>query len=119
MNEHDVHELAAASGLGGVIGLLVASFRGAILRKYGGGGAWFRGLGASLFVGVLTAWSMHDYVDSPFKTGSLIAFCSFIADDLLQGMTVVGNLIRENPIGFIGRLRDAWAGRRHDDTGTP
>lgn len=103
--------LLGSAGIAGVIGLVTGIARGVVQARHGSIGAWVRGITASLVVGVMTGWALHDTDMTPTLQAAIIAVCAYTADDVLLGLLVLGSLFSRDPAAFAGRVIDSVRGR--------
>lgn len=91
----------------GVIGFLVGVGRGVIVERHGSVRDWMAGIAAACVVAVLLGWALRASRVDWMWTMVVVGVCSYIAQDVLAGLSVLGGLIRTDPLGGIGRIIDA------------
>lgn len=108
--------LLATASAAGFIGLLTGIARGIIQQKHHGWGGFFRGMVASVFVGVMVGWGLADMELSMTKQAIIIALASFLADDVLLGLQELARLFGADPFGTIDRVWKAFRGQGNPTT---
>ena len=112
MNTPDEYkDLAVTAGVAGSISLVAATMRHVMLERHGGWRPLLRGCFASVVVAILVGWSLYA-VSLPFPVEmAIVGVCAYLGDDILQGLLVIGRLLRENPAGVASRILDAIRGK--------
>jgi hypothetical protein len=88
-------EIAAVSGVGGLI-LGVAKI--IIHERHGTFFRFFRGGVSSVVVAVLVGFALADSGFSWPRQAAIIGVLAYVADDMLNGLLILGNLFAKNPI---------------------
>lgn len=104
-DDEDLRRIVAITAASGLAGLLVGAFRGVIQEKYGGWLGFVRGMAASIVVAVMAGLALHDADLSPTRQAAVIGLAAYVADDVLSGIVLLGQLFRNDPIGF---FRSVW-----------
>lgn len=94
-----------------VMGLIGSSAAGAAQFKHGGWGGVIRALVIGIVVAILVGFGLNDYVDSQFFKFAIIGGCAAIGEDIWFGLKAMGAGLRQDPLGYAGRIIDALRGR--------
>lgn len=95
----------------GVIGLAVGFVSGLIERKHGGWLAFWQSIGKGIVVAVIVGLGIQSYVQEETMRLCIIGAAAVISDDIWLGLRAIGRLLKEDPLGTIGRLINAFRGK--------
>lgn len=103
-SKEQYNELLTSAGLAGLISVVAAVVRHIILERHGGWKPLLRGMVASALVAVIVGWGLFA-VSLPFPVQmAIVGMCAYLGDDILLGILVIGNMIRNDPTSFITKI---------------
>lgn len=111
MNQDEWQKFMNVAAPAGGIGFAVAVFRG-VIEQQGGWRKWFAGLAAAIVVGIVVGLGLHSTDVPVFMQHSIVIVCSYVARDILMGLTQVSGMVASKPLETIGRIIDFIRGRR-------
>jgi hypothetical protein len=109
--DSEFEKLLVTTSTTGTVALVIGVFRGIIQEKHGNFMTFFRGVLASVTVAVLVGWGLSETSLSLTSQMCIVGVCSYLADDVLLGLLVLGRLFREDPGSFFSKFYDAIRGR--------
>lgn len=113
----DIRRLISLLTLPALVGLAVGVAK-LVQDRHGGWGPAFAGLVSSMLVACLTGLALHGVTFSVDETWNaalkamFIGIASYVADDLLYGLRRMVSALRDDPVGFLLRLRAIWRGEK-------
>lgn len=110
MNQEEWNKLLGVAAPAGGIGFAVAVFRGVIERQ-GGWRIWLSGLAAAGIVGMTVGLGIHASDIPIYAQLAVVILCSYVARDILMGLTQVSGMIASKPFETLERIRDFLRGR--------
>ena len=111
-DEQEIKILVLTATTSGIVALLSGVARLIIQQKYGSWTIFLRGLLSSIVVGVMVGFAVEDYSAMTAGKLTLVAASAYLAEDLLVGFSIMGNLFRQDPLGFLYRIMDAIKGKK-------
>lgn len=111
MNQDEWNKLLGVAAPAGGIGFAVAVFRGVIERQ-GGWRIWLSGLAAAVVVGITVGLGIHASDAPIYVQFAIVIVCSYVARDILMGLTQISGMVASKPIETLGRILDFIRGRR-------
>lgn len=94
-----------------VVGLVGSAVAGAAQFKHGGWGGVARALVIGSGVAVLVGFGVSEYITSQTVKFAIIGGCAAIGEDIWFGLKAMGQGIRNDPLGYVSRVIDAFRGR--------
>lgn len=101
------------------VGLIGCVPQGVLQKKHGGWPGFFSALAVGVSMSVIVGLGVKDYVHSDTLRLAIVGGSAVISDDIWAGLRAVGRLIREDPLGSLGRLIDALRGKPVAAPSTP
>lgn len=111
MDQKDWGALYNVAGPAGAIGFAVALFRG-VIDQCGGWRRWVASLFASVLVAVFIGLGLHDTGVPVIMQSAVVGLCSYIARDILMGLTQLSGMLATSPLEFLQKVREAIKGRQ-------
>jgi hypothetical protein len=102
-----------------ITGLIGSLSQGVMQKKHGGWPGFFSALIVGVSVSVIVGLGIKDYIASDTLRLAIVGAAAVISDDILAGLRAVGRLVREDPLGSLGRLIDALRGAKAPTTTKP
>lgn len=98
-----------------IVGLFGSAMAGAAQFKHAG----WSGVGRALVIGsgvaVLVGFGVSDYIESQTLRFAVIGGCAAIGEDIWFGLKSIGSGLRNDPLGYVSRVIDAFRGARKSD----
>lgn len=110
--------LAALLG-SSIIGLGVGVANGWLQRKYGGWQGFFGCIFTASMVAVLVGLGVQGYIQNEALRLAIVGVCAVISDDIWTGLKTIGAGVRNDPLGSVARIIDAFRGRSVSSPSSP
>lgn len=94
-----------------VLGLIVGAASGFVQRKHGGWSGFFTAVFTGIAVAIIVGLGVKDYIQSETARLAIVGAAAVISDDIWAGLRAVGRLLREDPLGTVGKLLDVFRGK--------
>lgn len=101
------------------IGLIGGIPQGVLQKRHGGWPGFFSAMAVGVSISVIVGLGIKDYVHSDTLRLAIVGGAAVISDDIWAGLRALGRLIRDDPLGSLGRLIDALRGRPTEQPKTP
>lgn len=88
-----------------VIAILAGTSRTILSTEQRTFGAYIRMIVIAGFVGFIASQFMKDVALSEGTKGAIVGVAAFIANDILRALLVIGEMLANDPIGTISKLR--------------
>lgn len=110
-NNQELDNVLSTAGITAILAFFIGIARTVIHEKHSNVMTFIRGIIASMVVAVLVGWSISNIGLSMTIQMAIVGICSYLADDVLLGLLVIGSLFRENPGSFLSKLLDLLRGK--------
>lgn len=93
------------------VGLFGSAMAGAAQFKHGGWGGVVRAMVVGSGVAVIVGLGVSEYISSEAIRFAIVGGCAAIGEDIWYGLKAIGTGIRNDPLGYVTRVIDAFKGR--------